>query len=39
MSEAPEPDPEFSDALVEQIFDLWVEPELQRRGLDWDGAV
>ncbi len=34
MSEASEPDPDFSAGLLEQIFDLWVEPELQRRGVD-----
>lgn len=34
MSEASVPDPDFSAALLEQIFDLWVEPELQRRGVD-----
>lgn len=36
MNAASEADPEFSAALQEQIFDLWVEPELQRRGLDMD---
>lgn len=30
----PESDPEFSESLLEQIFSLWVEPELERRGQD-----
>jgi len=29
-----DPEPDASAALLEQIFDLWVEPELQRRGVD-----
>lgn len=28
-----EPDPQPGDALVEQVFELWVNPELKRRGL------
>lgn len=27
-------EPEFGSVLLEQIFELWVEPELERRGLD-----
>lgn len=33
MSEASEREPDFSAALLEQVFDLWVEPELLRRGV------
>ena len=28
-----EPDPQLGRALVEQVFELWVNPELKRRGL------
>lgn len=34
MSEAVDSEPDSSAALLEQTFDLWVEPELQRRGVD-----
>lgn len=34
-----EPDEDWGTGLLEQIFELWVEPELQRRGVDLDRAA
>lgn len=34
-----EPDPDFATNLLEQIFSLWVEPELERRGLPVDRST
>jgi hypothetical protein len=34
-----EPHPDFAANLLEQIFSLWVEPELERRGLPVDRST